>query len=197
MRAGPELFDESVRSVRSVGGPLASRQAGTDQTRRRLEGRTPLCGIGVTSRIEVMVKPTAARPRSALSRPEPGPFTSTSRVRTPCSALEAHHAGAGPADRIALRVGDGDHRVVEAGVDVRDAARNVLFVAAPYAAGFACHDMSSLQSIKKGKAFRSNRKLTSSCRRSAWPCPCGCGRWCECAGRERADRHGDAGRGRT
>ena len=29
------------------------------QTRRRLDGRTPLCGIGVTSRIEVIVKPTA------------------------------------------------------------------------------------------------------------------------------------------
>ncbi len=34
----------------------------------------------------VMVKPTACSARSALSRPEPGPLTSTSRVRTPCSA---------------------------------------------------------------------------------------------------------------
>src|SRR5690606_34764923 len=57
-----------------------------DQTRRRLLGLTPLCGIGVTSRIEVMVKPTACRARSALSRPEPGPLISTSSVRTPCSA---------------------------------------------------------------------------------------------------------------
>src|SRR5690606_11249213 len=31
------------------------------------------------------------------------------------AALEIHHAGAGPADRIALRIGDGDHGVVEAG----------------------------------------------------------------------------------
>ena len=30
-----------------------------DQTRRRFEGRTPLCGIEVTSRIEVIWKPTA------------------------------------------------------------------------------------------------------------------------------------------
>jgi hypothetical protein len=29
------------------------------QTRRFLRGRQPLCGIGVTSRIEVMVKPPA------------------------------------------------------------------------------------------------------------------------------------------
>ena len=54
-------------------------------TRRRLRGRHPLCGIGVTSRIEVMVKPAACSERSADSRPEPGPATSTSSVRMPCS----------------------------------------------------------------------------------------------------------------
>src|SRR5262252_8007774 len=59
-------------------------------TRRRLRGRQPLCGIGVTSRIEVMVKPAACKARSADSRPDPGPATSTSRVRMPCSwALRA------------------------------------------------------------------------------------------------------------
>src|SRR5208283_6133240 len=57
----------------------------THQTRRRLRGRHPLCGIGVTSRIEVTVKPAAWMARSADSRPEPGPETSTSRVRMPCS----------------------------------------------------------------------------------------------------------------
>jgi hypothetical protein len=36
-----------------------SRPGVMNQTRRRLDGRTPLCGIGVTSRIEVIVKPTA------------------------------------------------------------------------------------------------------------------------------------------
>src|SRR5579863_10316385 len=54
-------------------------------TRRRLRGRQPLCGIGVTSRIDVMVKPAACNERSADSRPEPGPATSTSSVRMPCS----------------------------------------------------------------------------------------------------------------
>jgi hypothetical protein len=34
-----------------------------DQTRRRLRGRQPLCGIDVTSRIEVTVKPAAWRAR--------------------------------------------------------------------------------------------------------------------------------------
>src|ERR1043165_7115434 len=55
------------------------------------------------------------------------------------AALEAHHAGRGPADRIALGIGDGDHRVVEAGVDVRDAGRDVLALAPLNALGFACH----------------------------------------------------------
>src|SRR6478735_8091449 len=54
-------------------------------TRRRLRGRQPLCGIGVTSRIDVMVKPADCNARSADSRPEPGPATSTSSVRMPCS----------------------------------------------------------------------------------------------------------------
>src|SRR3954447_11325622 len=55
------------------------------QTRRRLRGRQPLCGIGVTSRIEVIMKPADCSERSADSRPEPGPATSTSSVRIPCS----------------------------------------------------------------------------------------------------------------
>src|SRR5437867_9364851 len=56
-----------------------------NHTRRRLRGRQPLCGIGVTSRMEVMVNPAACNARRADSRPDPGPATSTSRVRMPCS----------------------------------------------------------------------------------------------------------------
>src|SRR5215468_3212180 len=68
----------------------ASRLPNQDYTRRRLRGRQPLCGIGVTSRIDVMVKPAACKARNADSRPDPGPATSTSRVRMPCSwALRA------------------------------------------------------------------------------------------------------------
>src|SRR6202008_3241168 len=48
-------------------------------------GRTPLCGTGVMSRIAVTVNPTVCSARNADSRPEPGPFTSTSSVRMPCS----------------------------------------------------------------------------------------------------------------
>ena len=60
------------------------------EARRRLRGRHPLCGIGVTSRIDVTVKPAACSARCAEALPEPGPDTSTSRVRMPCSdALRA------------------------------------------------------------------------------------------------------------
>src|SRR5439155_27125398 len=45
----------------------------------------PLCGIGVISRIKVTFSPAAASARSALSRPAPGPFTSTLTFFRPCS----------------------------------------------------------------------------------------------------------------
>src|SRR6202171_428263 len=41
--------------------------------------------MGVTSRIEVIWKPTDCSARRADSRPEPGPQTSTSRIFMPCS----------------------------------------------------------------------------------------------------------------
>src|ERR1019366_6833002 len=65
------------------------------QTRRRLGGRHPLCGTGVTSRIRVTLKPTPWSARRALSRPAPGPFTKTATERTPCSiALRAASSAA-------------------------------------------------------------------------------------------------------
>src|SRR5207342_3515780 len=55
------------------------------QTRRRLRGRQPLCGTGVTSWIPETSRPAAASERIAVSRPEPGPFTNTSTFCRPCS----------------------------------------------------------------------------------------------------------------
>src|SRR3954465_10839626 len=74
-------------------------------TRRRLRGRQPLCGIGVTSRIDVTVKPAACSARSADSRPQPGPATSTSSVRMPCSMafLAASSAATWAANGVDLR----------------------------------------------------------------------------------------------
>src|SRR3954465_14270231 len=60
------------------------------QTLRRLGGRQPLWGTGVTSWMVPTSRPTACRLRMAVSRPEPGPFTKTSTLRIPCScALRA------------------------------------------------------------------------------------------------------------
>src|SRR5690348_3260527 len=55
------------------------------------------------------------------------------------AALEPHHPGARPGNRIALRVGDGDHGIVEAGVHVSDAGGDVLALPPAEALRFACH----------------------------------------------------------
>src|SRR5262249_41695007 len=54
-------------------------------TRLRFGGRQPLWGIGVTSLMDLTSIPAAASARMADSRPDPGPFTRTSRLRMPCS----------------------------------------------------------------------------------------------------------------
>src|SRR5207247_8069350 len=100
-----EIADQSARIFQKQS--LAAEAAGdtTNQTRRRLRGRQPLCGIGVTSRIDVTVKPAACSARSADSRPEPGPATSTSSVRMPCSIafLAASSAATCAANGVDLR----------------------------------------------------------------------------------------------
>src|ERR671919_2698872 len=53
------------------------------QTLRRLGGRQPLCGIGVTSLIDFTCSPAEASAWIADSRPEPGPWTRTCTRRTP------------------------------------------------------------------------------------------------------------------
>src|SRR5258708_29708755 len=67
----------------------------SSDTRRRLGGRQPLCGIGVTSRMAVISSPTACRERIAASRPAPGPRTKTSTCLSPTSiALRAAFSAA-------------------------------------------------------------------------------------------------------
>src|SRR3546814_16349844 len=56
------------------------------------------------------------------------------------AALETHHAGARPGNRIALRVGDGDPRVVEGRVDVGDARRDILAFAPTRASRLTSND---------------------------------------------------------
>src|SRR6185503_13880131 len=66
-------------------GPLYRATGLPPQTRRRFGGRHPLCGIGVTSLIDLISSPVACSARIEDSRPDPGPFTRTSTLRTPCS----------------------------------------------------------------------------------------------------------------
>src|SRR5579872_48551 len=74
-------------------------------TRRRFGGRQPLCGIGVESLIVRTSMPEAARARIADSRPEPGPLTRTSTLRTPWSRamLAAFEAACWAANGVPLR----------------------------------------------------------------------------------------------
>src|SRR5688500_14609306 len=53
------------------------------QTLRRFGGRQPLCGIGVTSRIDLTWRPARASAWIADSRPLPGPCTRTCTRLTP------------------------------------------------------------------------------------------------------------------
>src|SRR5262249_60072557 len=65
--------------------PLCNEPSASPQTLRRLGGRQPLCGTGVTSWMEPTSRPVACSDLIAVSRPEPGPLTKTSTLRMPCS----------------------------------------------------------------------------------------------------------------
>src|SRR5215468_3634558 len=88
-----------------LGPPAACGRDDDDHTRRRLRGRQPLCGTGVTSRMRLILKPAALSARSADSRPEPGPLTYTVTLRTPCSIafLAASSAASCAANGVDLR----------------------------------------------------------------------------------------------
>src|SRR4051794_19897145 len=75
------------------------------QTRRRLGGRHPLCGMGVTSRMSVTLRPLFAIARRADSRPAPGPFTRTSSAFMPwsCALRQASSAATCAANGVDLR----------------------------------------------------------------------------------------------
>ena len=48
-------------------------------------GLDPLCGIGVTSLIEIILNPLDCKALKAVSLPDPGPFNLTVKVFKPCS----------------------------------------------------------------------------------------------------------------
>src|SRR6266566_4384020 len=70
-------------------------------------------------------------------------------------ALESLGPGRGPGDRIALGVGDGDHRVVERRIHVRDARGDVLALTPPNAgSGFLAHRASILSRLGRDNPRR-------------------------------------------
>src|SRR5579864_2688128 len=83
--ASPFVPDKNQWPVNSVSTcwPWSPTTGHLSYTLRRFGGRHPLCGIGVTSRIERTSIPAAARARTADSRPDPGPLTRPSTLRTP------------------------------------------------------------------------------------------------------------------
>ena len=75
------------------------------QIRRFFGGRQPLCGIGVTSWICMILMPSAFSARTDDSRPGPGPLISTSRFLMPhsCAARPAASAATWAANGVDLR----------------------------------------------------------------------------------------------
>src|SRR5690625_3774527 len=73
--------------------------------RRRLGGRQPLCGTGVTSARLTIRIPKAFKARMEESRPGPGPLIRTSKFFTPNSmaARPAISAASGAAKGVDLR----------------------------------------------------------------------------------------------
>src|SRR5262245_33368099 len=74
-------------------------------TRRFLGGRQPLCGMGVTSRMERTFMPALCTARIAASRPGPGPLTNRSASCIPKSiaVLAAAWAAIRAANGVLLR----------------------------------------------------------------------------------------------
>src|SRR6267142_644699 len=61
--------------------------------------------------------------------------------------LEAHRSGRRPGNGVALRVGDGDGRVVERRIHVRDAGGDILALTAADAGGFLAHSRTFLNDL--------------------------------------------------
>src|SRR6266508_4404336 len=170
------------------------------QTLRRFGGRQPLCGTGVTSLMPVTSMPAFWIERIAVSRPEPGPLTTTSTLRTPCSIARRAHCSAAiwAAKGVDLREplkptlpADAQARTLPSwSVMVTIVLLNELLMwATPYATFFR----SRLRGLlPPGLGLAISASVPSSCQPRSSSAPCGCGRWCGCAARGREGR-GDGG----
>ena len=161
--------------------------------------------MGVTSLIIVTSSPAVCRARIAASRPEPGPLTKTSTVFRPCSiaALAAVSAAVCAAKGVDFLLPRKPMPPAEAqesalpwvSVMVTMVLLNEeLICTAPFSM--------FLRSLRRVRTFLpfaafaiTYPSLTSSYWRSCVSGPCGYAHWSCCAGRARAGRVCDAGRG--
>ena len=96
---------QGFRFTPAAARPFGAAEARVPQMRRRFCGRQPLCGIGVSSLIDVMRMPSDASARTDDSRPGPGPLIRTSSVLMPwsCAARPAVSAATYAANGVDLR----------------------------------------------------------------------------------------------
>jgi hypothetical protein len=139
------------RAILGLAGPSLVLPSTFGYTLRRLRGRHPLCGTGVTSRMLVTLMPADCNVRMAASRPGPGPRTNASTWRRPCSRP--------------LRAAFSAARCAAKAVDFRE-PMNPAVPALPHAMGFPCGSVSVMTVLLKvdcmyarptGTFFRSRR----------------------------------------
>ena len=175
--------------------PWVSRSP-TSQTRRRLGGRQPLCGTGVTSWISPTSRPATCRERIAVSRPEPGPMTAEPHVYlAACVLLRAPErpprrpSGRRTAwtsrepmkptwpelahrDDVAGYVGDRHDRVVESALDVSVPVGDVLLL-------LAAHLLGAVLLTSLGRHLLTSNLLLAGDGAARY----GCAHWCGSADR--------------
>src|SRR4030081_2101527 len=118
-----------VRDRRHVADRCDGEARGLQRTERRFAARTGTGNFNLKRAHAVLLRLLGDVFRRDL-RGIGGRFART---------LEAHRSSRRPGNGVALRVGDGDGRVVERRIYVRDSGRDVLAFAAAYAGGFLAH----------------------------------------------------------
>src|SRR3954447_7124178 len=173
-----------------------------NQTLRRLGGRQPLCGTGVTSLMPVTSIPAFCSERMAVSRPGPGPFPTTSTLRTPCSIARRAHCSAAicAANGVDLRdplkptlPADAHARTLPSWsvIETIVLLKELLMCATPYVTFLR----SRLRGLRPpGFGFAITYAPSSFRQPSSWG-PCGYVRWSACADHEPASPCDDGGPG--
>src|SRR6202035_4541334 len=119
-------------------GHVADRRDGEarrlQRTKRRFAARTRTCNFNLQRAHAVFLRLLGDVFRRDLRR------IGGRLART----LETHRSGRRPGNGVALRVGDGDGRVVERQIHVRDAGCNVLALTTTDAGGFLAHSRTFL-----------------------------------------------------